>query len=190
MKTSRRYAILLRIITPVLLALLVLGCRQRQEIMIPAFPTVEEQFAFAQRQRDQTLPSLDRGKREDQVRVLIAGYDKVIAGFPEDGYYTPRAKVLKADLLANTDWANKNNEALELLGEVEAVSQQDDEVLAQALYLQGVIYDRIANYDAAQAKYYEVFDRFGASSDPKLRELAGKARSRYNKVRTRSESLL
>lgn len=165
------------------------GCTKPTVVVIPELDTAQEQYLFALGRESQTpILSKDKRRRDEQLHILLAAHSAVIDRFPEDNYFRPRAMVMKAAVLLKTDWPRSEQDALALLAEVERSFPEDDELLATSLLVQGKVYDALKQYDRAQQKYREVFDRFGKSADPALRQRAAEARSRYNRVRTHAES--
>jgi len=151
------------------------------DIFIPEQPTAWEQFQYAQRVHQTILPSSDSKAREGQMEQVLKAYKRVYELFPDDRVATPRAMVVVGMLYARMP--NRKAEALDMLGRVEKNYPDIEEVLVPALFDQARLYDQAARYDLAQPKYKEVFERWGASDDAKLKDYARRARERYNRVR-------
>lgn len=171
-----------------LLALFALAAcgKPKPEYVVPEFETAGEQYGFAESQRQKTTASSVSERRKEQMESIVVLYAKVVERFPEDRVYTPQAKLKLAMLNMRMPGMDAKRNAIEILEE--CVQQHDDfeEVHANALYQLGVALDIVGDYERAQNRYREVFDRYGASENAQLKEVAKKARSNYNKVRTRS----
>lgn len=173
------------------LSLMMWGCAARnaappEAFFIPEQDTALDQFQYAQYLHSTTMPSTDRAKRQEQMMRIVQAYEMVYTRFPDDRLATPRARVVVGMLYARMPEPHFKAEALTKLADVERSYPDIDLVLAPALFNQGLLYDQMGRYEQAQAKYREVFERWGNSQEPELKSFATRARERFNRVRARS----
>jgi tetratricopeptide (TPR) repeat protein len=158
----------------------------RTEFLVPEYSTAREQYNFAEYQRQLTTPSSLEERRKEQMNKIIAVYEAVEDRFPEDREFTPLARVKLGVLWQGRPERESKQKAIDYFQLCQQLYPEDDHILAFSLLKEGITLDTLGRFESAQAKYREVFERFGQSGDPELRVLSNEARSLYNKVHTRS----
>jgi tetratricopeptide (TPR) repeat protein len=152
-------------------------------LVIPDFPSADEQFKFARMYQNAQLiaPELDR--RRLQMQKIGECYHRVITNFPNDSVYVPLTYLELGDCAAQSD---EFDMAVNYYQQAAARSQ-DDFVLARSQYSIARIYDSKGRFEEAKAMYKDIIEKYGKSESGKVRDVVTRAGQLYVKVHEKGQ---
>jgi tetratricopeptide (TPR) repeat protein len=148
-------------------------------LVIPDFPTAEEQYQFAFRYQGTQILSMDRDKRSVQFAKIVQCYEKVVQNFPSDVKHTPLARLAIADTLS------KQGQFPQATAHYEAIMRDypsNEYVQARATFSIGRIHDRTGNHQLAKDTYRQIMDRYGNSRSRAVHDVVKRASTLYHMV--------
>lgn len=157
-----------------------LGVKPEKQLVIPEFPSAQEQYRFATLFKDATIPAVDKNRRREQLNRLSQCYERVVRQFPDDPTYTPLARLEIADAARA---AEEPRNALRQYQEILADYPENEYVQARALYSIGRTLDDVKEYEEAKSYYRRVHDEFVDSSSPAVRDIVKRADRLYYSIR-------
>lgn len=149
-------------------------------LVIPDFPTAEEQYSFASLYEKSALKAADPGRREKQLHREIQCYEKVVQGFPQDSKYTPLARLEIADARCSLGDYRKAAAEYETIYDSYPESEY---IRARSLYTRARLLDQQLKYEEAQKMYRRVHEEFAGSSSGAVQDIVKRADKLYMRVR-------
>lgn len=187
MKIRKTFVIIVGVV-PVMFGLTLAGCStksvfskkssQEQELVIPDFPTAQQQFQFAKVYQNSALiaPELDR--RRVQMDKIGQYYQRVLTNFPSDPNYVPLTYLELGDCAAQSDYFDQ---ALQYYEQANAVSQ-DEFVQARSKYSIARIYDTTGRHVEAKAIYKGIMDTYSRTESGRVKDVVERAARNYVQV--------
>jgi tetratricopeptide (TPR) repeat protein len=151
-----------------------------QKIIVPAYDTALEQYAFAKKVRDRGYLITDDERRHKQFKHAIIAYDKVLTLFPDDQQFTPLAIISKAECHYAIGNYKKSAELYEKA--LELFPDQSD-IQASALYGAADAYDQLGDHENAQFFYKECIERFKDDERPLIKAIVEGCELQYGIIK-------
>ncbi|MCX7013143.1 MAG: hypothetical protein NTW86_11405 [Candidatus Sumerlaeota bacterium] len=164
------------------------GCRflpfhkaeESGRIWVPEYATAREQYQFAfQKQQEEFIPPTDSARKEERLRRILAGYEKVIERFPDDRVYTPLSKMQIGELYLGYGQPKvalqKAEEILAAYGDIEFID-------AKTRFDRGRALEALGRRVEAQQAYKDCMDRYQDSKDKKSQEIVRWSRQMYDRI--------
>lgn len=146
-----------------------------KELVIPDFPTVKEQFAFAKMFQSSlfTAPELDR--RRTQMDQVAQYYNRVLINFPNDPTYVPLTYLELGDCAAQSDYFDKAIQAYQ-----HAMSlTQDEFVQVRAQYSIARMYDTQGRFEEGKAIYRRLIEQHKNTESGRVKDVLQRAYQHY-----------
>lgn len=172
--------------------MLLSGCGRGPQVTIPLQENAAKQYAYAINYREgSNLELITDLKRFLKTRAIVREhYVKVADFFPGDRKSTPLAKLEVIEMDGGLDFTRVKTTPKELNTAIArlqtlATDYPDYEYIqAKSLFDQGMCYQRLHEFPQAQACYQKLRDKFTASTNADIRELARMGGYLYNKTYT------
>ncbi len=154
------------------------GKKSESELVIPDFPTAEDQFQFAKIFQNSQLiaPELDR--RRLQMEKIGQYYQRVLINFPNDPEYVPMTYLELGDCAAQSDAFDL---AISYYQKAQAATR-DEFTTARSQYSIARIYDTQQRYVEAKTIYKSIMDQYGKSESGRVRDVVGRSAKLYMTV--------
>jgi tetratricopeptide (TPR) repeat protein len=151
---------------------------QQSQLVIPDFPTAQEQFAFAKAYQGSQITSPELDKRRVQMDKVGQYYNRVLVNFPNDPQYVPLTYLELGDCAAQSDYFDKSIQAYQ-----QAMSiSQDEFIQVRAQYSIARIYDSMGRYVDAKAIYKRLIDEHKTTESGRVKDVLKRAYQRYMTV--------
>jgi len=147
-------------------------------LVIPDFPTANEQFQYAKFYQNSQLISPELDRRRNQMMKIGQCFNRVLINFPNDTVYVPLTYLELGDCAAQSDEFLKAIEFYQQAG----ASSQDDFVQARSQYSIARIYNIQGKYEEAKAIYKSIIDRYSKSESGKVRDVVKRSAQLYYQV--------
>jgi len=147
-------------------------------LVIPDFPTANEQFQYAKFYQNSQLISPELDRRRDQMLKIGQCYNRVLTNFPNDSVYVPLTYLELGDCAAQSDEFPKAIEFYQQAG----ASSQDDFVQSRSQYSIARIYNIQGKYEEAKAIYKSIIDRYGKTESGRTRDVVKRSAQLYYQV--------
>lgn len=148
------------------------------ELIIPDFPTAQQQFQFARMYQNNQLIAPEIDRRRVQMRKIGECYQRVLTNFPGDTTYVPLTYLELGDGAAQSDELDLAIDYYQQAG----TRSQDEFVQARSQYSIARIYDTKGQFTEAKAMYKNILDRYGQSESGKVRDVVNRAAQLYVQV--------
>ncbi len=156
-----------------------LGRKEKEtetELVIPDFPTAKEQFLFARMFQNSQMLAPELAKRRVQMNKVSQYYQRVLKNFPNDPEYVPRTYLELGDCASLSD---EDQLAITLYQKAQAISNQDDFIVARSQYSIARMYDIQGRYVEAKQIYKDIMDRYKKSEAGNVRDVVARATKLY-----------
>lgn len=157
---------------------------QETELVIPDLRTAKEQFAYATRYEQIIMGFVnpDKKKKKVQMDKVRQVHEAVIRNFPNDQEYTPLSKLTLADCQGHLGNYDK---AIEMWQQTISEYPNNELIQCRGMFSIARAYELDGQFVKSKAIDKEIVDRFGGSTNPRIRQYASNAQTSY--LRTREE---